>query len=416
MTMPIASPEVGLQTTSWEDFDLARWMALEKLRLVWNNLPATLSVTVTCAAVLVGMLRHVAPLHVLAAWFIVAILISLARYRQYLVFRRVSDGTIDTPLWARKLHVGTAMSGLLWGSTAVVLFPIGDLAHQVLIAFVLAGLAAGAMTSYAVIWRCYVLFVVPAILPFVCRLALQNTEIHASMALLGLIFVAAVVRAATQTDKMINNVLSVRAENFKLTRALHHQATHDPLVDLPNQREFNRRLTALAQSSAARHEPFALLFVDLDRFKEINDTGGHAAGDETLRRVSQLVKSHLRPSDTVARMGGDEFAVLLPVCSREAAERIAASLLVTIEEFTLAWENGRIFRVSASIGLAYAEPGEHDTVALLRAADAACYAAKIGGRGRIKAYRADSSFGPSGRSEISRLRQQLSVVGGADKS
>src|SRR3569833_567800 len=406
--MPSASLETGLQNASPEEFDATRWMAFEKLRHVWSNLPATLVVTVTGAAVLTGMLRHVVPLSVLMTWFIAGAFVSFVRYRQYLVFRRMRGDAIEILLCTLRLFVGTAMSGLFWGSAALVLFPAGSLAHQVLIAFILAGLAAGAMTSYAVIWLCYALFVVPAILPLVLRLALQNTEIHVSMALLGLIFVVAVVHAAHRTDRMITNVLNVRAENFKLTRALHHQATHDPLVDLPNQREFNRRLNVFAQSSAIRGEPFAVLFIDLDRFKEINDTGGHAAGDEALRRVSQLVKSHLRPSDTVARMGGDEFAVLLPACSREAAVRIASKLLVTIEAFTLEWEGKRTFRVSASIGLAYAEPGEHDTAALLRAADAACYAAKIGGRGRIEVYHADLRYEPSGRFEISKLRQQFS--------
>ena len=140
----------------------------------------------------------------------------------------------------------------------------------------------------------------------------------------------------------------------------------------------------------------------------INDTGGHAAGDEALRRIGHLLKTHLRPNDTGARLGGDEFAVLLPGCPRERAERIAGKILAAIDEFVLHWERGKTFRVGASIGLAYSESGQHDAAALLRAADAACYAAKTGGRGRIETYEASANYEPSGRFEISTLRNQLS--------
>jgi diguanylate cyclase (GGDEF)-like protein len=391
-----------------EDFDPAHWIASERLRLVSSNLPSTLAVTLVCAAVLTFLLRNVTPWPARALWFIAGVFISAARYRRYRQFRRLSGEAFDTRLWTRRLLIGSALSGLFWGASAAVLFPPGDLPHQVLITFILAGLSAGAMTAYAAIWPCYALFAVPAILPMVFRMALQGSELHWSMALLGLLYLAAVIRAAIQTDRMIGNVLTVRAENLKLTQALHHQATHDPLVDLPNHREFNIRLAALAKASVAAREPFALLFVDLDRFKEINDTGGHAAGDETLRRISPLLKSRVRSKDTVARIGGDEFAVLLPACTRETAEQIASALLAAIQGFSLAWEKGKVFRLGASIGIAYSQGGEHDASALLRAADAACYAAKINGRGRIEVCPADAKHEPSGRFEISRLRQQLS--------
>jgi diguanylate cyclase (GGDEF)-like protein len=192
-------------------------------------------------------------------------------------------------------------------------------------------------------------------------------------------------RAATAIQHMIANVLRVRAENAELTKALHHEATHDALVDLYNYREFHARLTAVAEASTANRQPYALLFIDLDHFKAINDTAGHAAGDETLRRVGQIMRGQLRSTDTAARMGGDEFAILLPLCPRERAVQLGANILAAIRSFVLSWE-GQELRVGASIGVAFTRAGELDAASVLRGADAACYAAKKNGRNRVEVH------------------------------
>jgi len=207
-----------------------------------------------------------------------------------------------------------------------------------------------------------------------------------------------------EMDKTISSVLKVRAENTLLTQALRHQATHDALVDLVNHREFNARLSQVATTSAKLKEPYALLFVDLDLFKQVNDNAGHAAGDETLRRIGRILKSTIRSDDTAARLGGDEFAILLPGCPRHRAEQIAGRVLSAIVNLPLEFE-GKRFRVGASIGVAYTDAGEHDASAMLRAADAACYAAKNGGRGRVEVHHADPAAAESGRFELSKLKQ-----------
>lgn len=379
-------------------------MELERLRLVYSNQPVTLIISAGAALVLVWLLRKVAPPAELLVWFGSGCLITLLRFLCYRGFRRLPDDAVDTALWRKRLDTGTAASGLFWGYAGIGLFP-GDLAHQAILALVLAGLSAGAMTSYAALRRTYLCFMLPAILPMALRMALEHSEIHYSMSALTLLFLGMVVRAAIQTDRMIGNVLKVRAENAELTLALHHDATHDALVDLANYREFNHRLSAVAKDAARNREPYALLFVDLDHFKQINDTGGHAAGDETLRRIGCILKSQIRTSDTAARLGGDEFAIILPGCPRERAEQVAQQILGAIEDFALHWEGGKFFRVGASIGIAYTNSGEYDAAAVLRAADSACYAAKKNGRGRIEVYHADPVHEASGRFQLSELQQ-----------
>jgi diguanylate cyclase (GGDEF)-like protein len=397
----------NLQGTNAQNFDATRWMDSERLRLVYANLPVVLTMSVGCACVLAILLRQAVSGTVLASWLGVGVLISWVRYLDYRWFKQLPDEVPDPRGWSRRAMLGAGVSGLWWGASAAVLFPVGDLTHQIVINFLLAGISAGAMTSYAAMRRCYFLFVLPAVLPMTVRMALQGTEINNWLTFLTLLYLGVVIRSAVQTDRMIGNVLKVRAENVELTQALRHQATHDPLVELPNYREFNTRLASVAESSAKHGDPYALLFIDLDRFKEINDTGGHAAGDETLRRIGLLLKQHLRAKDTAARMGGDEFAVLLPGCPAHRAERVAEKILGDIQKFTLPWDNGRSFRVGASIGLAYSEGGKYDAAALLRAADAACYAAKTGGRGRIEIHRAGVDYTASGRFEISKFGEEL---------
>jgi diguanylate cyclase (GGDEF)-like protein/PAS domain S-box-containing protein len=159
-------------------------------------------------------------------------------------------------------------------------------------------------------------------------------------------------------------------------------ATHDILTGLVNRQEFEDRVDAAlatARNSAKHH---ALLYMDLDRFKVVNDTSGHAAGDSLLKQVSTLFQEKLRESDTLARLGGDEFGVLLDGCPLDRAERIAADLLAAIGDFRFN-RDGRTFTVGVSIGLAAIAEGSGSRAEVFGAADAACYAAKEQGRNRV---------------------------------
>jgi len=335
----------------------------------------------------------------LALWLSFSAVIALLRYLHQRQFTARAPAASDTSAWRRTLDAGTALSGLCWGLGSALLYP-PDLPHQVYVAFVMAGISAAAMTTYAAFRRTYFLFALPANLPLVISETLGGGSIHYSMAVLSLMFLAVVGRAAFALESMISHSLDLRAQNAELTKALHHEATHDPLVDLINYREFNQRLRAVAAAAAAQRQPYALIFIDLDFFKAVNDTGGHAAGDEILRGVAHALPTQLRSTDTAARVGGDEFVVMLPLCPAERAAQIAANILAAIQKLSLPWD-GREFRVGASIGVAYTEAGEFDAATVLRAADAACYTAKKNGRNRVEVRDADPQLELSGRFAIS---------------
>lgn len=168
------------------------------------------------------------------------------------------------------------------------------------------------------------------------------------------------------------------------------QATHDALTGLANRREFEYRLEQALHNLTRQAGRHALMFLDLDQFKLVNDTCGHAAGDELLRHICALLQSGLREGDTLARLGGDEFGILLENCAPEAAEKIAESLRQTVQNLHFVWK-GRPFLTTVSIGLVHVAQTPTTLEASLRAADMACYMAKEKGRNRVQVYHADDS-------------------------
>ena len=168
------------------------------------------------------------------------------------------------------------------------------------------------------------------------------------------------------------------------------QATHDALTGLANRREFEYRLEQALHNLTRQIGRHALMFLDLDQFKLVNDTCGHAAGDELLRHICALLQSGLRENDTLARLGGDEFGILLENCSPEAAEKIAEGLRQTVQNLHFVWK-GRPFVTTVSIGLVHIAQTPTTLEASLRAADMACYMAKEKGRNRVQVYHADDS-------------------------
>jgi diguanylate cyclase (GGDEF)-like protein len=169
------------------------------------------------------------------------------------------------------------------------------------------------------------------------------------------------------------------------TARLVYQASHDALTGLINRREFEQRLARMLQSALQQDREHALCYMDLDQFKVINDTCGHAAGDELLCQLALLLKDKLRERDTLARLGGDEFALLLENCTIQDALEVADMFRAEVQRFRFKWED-RIFNVGMSVGMVAINRDSGSTASLLSAADAACYVAKDRGRNQIHLY------------------------------
>jgi diguanylate cyclase (GGDEF)-like protein/PAS domain S-box-containing protein len=176
----------------------------------------------------------------------------------------------------------------------------------------------------------------------------------------------------------------------RLRRALSYQATHDALTGLINRREFEHRLhAAVAEVRANPESRHALVYVDLDQFKIVNDTCGHPAGDRLLKQVTGLLQTRVRASDTLARLGGDEFGILLKECSMEQALKVAEGLRQAIREFRFEGA-GQTLQLGASIGVVSIDASTESVSGIMSAVDVACYAAKDQGRNRVHVYQHDN--------------------------
>jgi diguanylate cyclase (GGDEF)-like protein/PAS domain S-box-containing protein len=189
-----------------------------------------------------------------------------------------------------------------------------------------------------------------------------------------------------------------------LTKKMSYQATHDALTGLINRREFERRLEEALQSVREQNVTHVLCFLDLDRFKPVNDTCGHIAGDSLLRSVAGLIREKVRESDAVARLGGDEFGVLLLGCPLDKARQIADDVCAAVRDFRFVWQD-KVFQIGVSIGLVEIGRDSASIEDLLGAADSACYVAKQEGRGQVHVYSARDEVSARQRGEIYWLRQ-----------
>ncbi|MDH3589506.1 MAG: diguanylate cyclase, partial [Gammaproteobacteria bacterium] len=175
------------------------------------------------------------------------------------------------------------------------------------------------------------------------------------------------------------------SESRELNRRLSYHTSHDLLTGLVNRSEFENQLDRALTTAENSDTDYALCYLDIDQFKIINDTCGHAAGDTLLAQLGQLLKSKIRWRDTLARLGGDEFALLLESCGLDEAVDIAETLREAVEVFKFSWDD-RVFRLSTSLGVVPLSPNEHDVAGLLTAADSACAAAKESGRNRVHVF------------------------------
>jgi diguanylate cyclase (GGDEF)-like protein/PAS domain S-box-containing protein len=227
---------------------------------------------------------------------------------------------------------------------------------------------------------------------------------RATAAELGVEATASPIRGAEGEIEGVAVMLHDVSELRGLTQQMTYQASHDALTGLVNRREFERRLGEALEVARAGRQTHVMCYLDLDRFKVVNDTSGHLAGDNMLREVAALIREAVRDSDTVARLGGDEFGVLLVGCPLDKARQIADDIWRAIGEYRFVWKD-RIYSVGVSIGLVELTAEANSLEEIMSAADSACYVAKRQGESHVHVYSSHDEAIARSRGEIHWLQR-----------
>ncbi len=229
--------------------------------------------------------------------------------------------------------------------------------------------------------------------------ATQSVLVHKFGAKTAIEDTAAPIRG--YNNDIIGSIIVFRdvSRTRELSRKLSYQASHDALTNVINRRAFEIQLAKAIKRAKDSKQKHAILYLDLDQFKVVNDTCGHDAGDQLLIQVTSLLQSKLGTNDTLARLGGDEFGILLRNCSLNRARDFAETILSTLKHFRFEWQSIH-FHLGVSIGIAMIDENSKNLVTVMSAADMACYVAKDTGRNRIHIY-------SQGNKELARRRDEM---------
>ncbi len=276
--------------------------------------------------------------------------------------------------WAKLHVVTTGLISLIWGVAAVLFYVNGMIEFQYFFTLILAGMISAALPIIGLYFPSYLAYTLPTILPLVVVFLTQDGTLHVQIAILLIIFTLTMVTTARRYYARIIESTSLRMQLDML-------ATIDTLTGLPNRQLFQDRLSRALLHNKRLDTRFALLFIDLDKFKIVNDTLGHAAGDQLLLEVSERIRQMVRESDTVARLGGDEFTVIVnDISNNDDIIRVAQLIIETLSEpFFLSEKEANI---GASIGIAVFPDDAVEQATLMNKADSAMYQAKQSGRNK----------------------------------
>lgn len=347
---------------------------------------------IVLAVVLVYMLKSVLPAVVVLSWLSALFIINAIRFyigRYFLKHPVTEPHLINTRI--NIFRIGLFLSASLWSVSCYLVYENGYIQHQLFIAFILAGLSAGTAVVYSIEILSALSVLIFAVLPMLIGFAFTDNPTLIAMSVVGafyFIFVVSSIR--TQNKRLIEGIL-LRFEAVNQAKEIKQLAFYDVLTGLPNRRLLLERLEHLLVSSKRTNKRSAILFIDLDNFKVLNDTLGHDKGDELLQQVAVRLKENVRESDTIARFGGDEFVLILenlPADYQVALLEVEKITQLILTGLNKPYDLGTIEYVSTpSIGVAFLEVHGKTQQDLLKHADIAMYHAKKSGRNRVSIYR-----------------------------
>ncbi len=326
-------------------------------------------------------------------WYAFMLVISwLPRYLLTRAYTRLQLEHQQVKGWEMAIMVMLFISALGWSFVGTVLLPQNSGLYQALVIFLLVGVAATANPFYSPIKKAYAIFLIPTLAFTAIFLLLKGSNFYIFSGIAVFAFGLLMLITSIVSSSLITTALTVRFQNIaltedlvKLNKKLENLATHDVLTQLPNRQFFNEKIFRVVSHAKEKNKHFALMFLDIDKFKMINDTLGHAAGDQLLVVVADRLAQCVHSAGIVCRLGGDEFMVLLEnVLDKEAISRIAKSICQSLAE-PVKIKNNNIF-VTTSIGISFYPEDGLDEETLTKHSDMAMYDVKNNGGNSFKYY------------------------------
>lgn len=312
-------------------------------------------------------------------WMAILTASTLLRIAMFVAYFR-SDESQRTPRhWERKYWVTLVLSASIWGGGAFVLMPADDLLSQALVMLFTVGMSVSAVSCYSAYRDMTLVSIGVVLLPCTIWLLFQPSPIQLGMALSILVFAAFAARATHKMSQALEIAFRLTREMEQANSISTRAAQTDELTGLKSRRAFFEHAQQLYDECKAKRQGLCAVMLDMDHFKHINDTYGHQVGDQVLRQMGAVISSSFRATDIHGRLGGEEFAILLPNTSIEVATQIAERLIDTIAGLMIE----PVLCISASLGVASTEACNKDLHSLMNDADKALYRAKALGRNRV---------------------------------
>jgi diguanylate cyclase (GGDEF)-like protein len=349
---------------------------------LYEALPSSLvTVIIVATSLAVVQLPVIDSLRV-SLWLASIYLVTGVRLWTWLCYRAHNSRDHDDTFWRRLGLAGALLSGATWGTAAILLFPSHNPAHQMFVALCIAGMASGAVTTLSAQLPAVFGFLALSLLPLITRFLLEPETLGPAMGLMSLLFLVGLALSAMRFHRRTAEVLPDRPGP--------RQALYDDLTGLANRRLLMERLEQELTRALRHGRRGAVFFMDLDRFKHVNDSLGHPAGDALLQQVAGRIRKRTRGEDTAARFGGDEFVVVLPEVGAGAEKagdeihRVAMELQQFLSRPYLV--AGHELDITASVGIAFFPDDGTTPNEILKHADMAMYRAKEQGRGGVQFF------------------------------
>ena len=352
----------------------------EELELLYAQATLPIIASPLAAALLAIAIWEVGDGSWLVAWVAIIASISLFRTALVVTFNK-RRGSFSLRTWERLFTSTVIASGLSWGVGGWLLLP-EEMAFRAVVFFFLIGMASAAVAVYAIHWAAAILTILALVLPTTLEFLLEDTLPERLMGLAAVLYVIAAYRSLRITDRFVQRFHSLSYELKGAKEDAELLARTDFLTGMNNRRSFYEVCEASFKVAQRYGHDLAAILFDIDQFKNINDTHGHAVGDEVLKNLSQIVGDTCRTSDVAGRVGGEEFAILLPHTNAQSAHDLAERLRKRMEQSVVHLEGGDV-KFTASFGVAQM-PEECDSLdELVSMADGAMYRAKKRGRNGV---------------------------------